>query len=34
MRYAILLIACLLGGCFSSDKTDTQDDPITIPVLY
>ena len=34
MRFAILLLACLLGGCFEHGNSDNCDEPLTFPVLY
>ncbi len=34
MRYAILLLTCLLAGCFGDDQQGKCDEPLQLPSLY
>lgn len=34
MRYAVLLIALALAGCYDNDRSSSCDEPLTLPALY
>ncbi len=34
MRFAICLLAVILGGCMCDDTSGKTDEPLTVPTLY